>query len=100
MAIKIQPMPYQLKGYRTEYITEEYISSPPAAFIIAENGDSFTLGPIFKQYKDNPTGMYSFNILRNGADTGIFASLIEKRKGKVRVFTKSGWYYWNGTSFV
>ena len=91
---------YMKKGYRTEYITESYVSSPPAAFIVDEYGSMFTLGLEFQRYSDAPNGEYSFDILCNGYPTGEFASRIERRNGKVRIFTRKGWKIFNGASFI
>jgi len=88
------------KGYRTEFITEAYVSSPPAAFIVDEYENMFTLGLNFQRYSDSPNGEYAFDILLNGYPTGEYASRIERRNGKVRIFTRAGWRYWNGRSFV
>ena len=93
-------LPYMLKGYRTEFITEPYVSSPPAAFIVDEYGNMFTLGLQFQRYSDAPNGEYGFDILINGFPTGEYASRIERRNNKVRIFTRKGWKIFNGTSFV
>jgi len=91
---------YMKKGYRTEYITESYISSPPAAFIVDEYGNMFTLGLTFQRYSDSPNGEYSFDILQNGYPTGEYASRIERRNNKVRIFTRKGWKIFNGKVFI
>ncbi|SRR6266568_984751 len=91
---------YMKKGHRTEYISEPYVSSPPAAFIIDEYENIFTLGFEYQRKDDAPIGEYAFNILYNGHPTGYYASRIERRNGKVRIFTRSGWRVFNGKSFI
>ena len=93
--------PYMLKPKEHTFITEEYVSSPPALWIYDERGDVFTLGTDrgIRMF-DDPRGEFSFGVMRNGQDTGIFASRIERRNGKIRVFTRQGWRMWNGNQFV
>jgi hypothetical protein len=91
---------YQKKGHRTNYISEPYVSSPPAAFIVNEYGDMFTLGFESLRSQDCPNGEYAFDILKNGYPTGEYASRIERRNGKVRIFTRKGWKVYNGRSFL
>lgn len=79
------------------YITESYVSVPPALRVSDETGAIWTLG--FRPGV-GPRGEYSYNILRNGVDMGESASRIERRNGKVRIFTAEGWKNWNGRSFV
>ncbi len=88
------------KNYRKEYISEAYVSTPPAAFIIDEYENIFTLGLNYQRPQDSPNGEYSFNILKNGYPTGEYGSRIERRNNKVRIFTRKGWKYYNGVSFV
>jgi len=33
-------------------------------------------------------------------ETGEIASRIERRAGRVRIFTEAGWKRWTGTTFV
>jgi hypothetical protein len=47
-----------------------------------------------------PFGEYAFSVLRNGVRTGAVASRIERRNGKIRVFTVDGWRRWTGRSFA
>ncbi len=93
-------LPYMLKGYRTEFVSEAYVSSPPAAFIVDEYENIFTLGLEYQRLQDSPNGEYSFDILRNGYPTGEYGSRIERRNNKVRIFTRKGWKYFNGVSFI
>jgi len=91
---------YMLKPKEQLFITEEYVSSPPAAWIHDERGDVWTLGTRFEQQRDAPNGEFAFDVLRNGVYAGIFASRIERRKGKIRAFTRQGWRTWTGQSFA
>ena len=91
---------YMKKGYRQEVITEAYVASPPAAYIITYAGNVFTLVFVYQEERDRPIGNYAFNVLVNGFETGEFATFIEKRQGKVRIKVKNGWKIWNGKSFI
>lgn len=92
-----------------QFITEHYVSSPPAAWIVDGAGTVFELGTkrwvdpsanVFRQrYDTDPRGQFAFNVLMNGIDTGEYASSIERRDGRVRIFTASGWKVWTGKSF-
>jgi len=73
--------------------TENYVSSPPALWIIDETNACWTLG--FNP-GEAPSGEFAFNVLRDGINTGVFASRIERRNGRIRCFTKDGWKVWNG----
>lgn len=93
--------PYMLKPKEQLFITEAYVSSPPACWIHDERGDVFTLGTDHgERLFDDPRGEYSFAIMHNGHHTGTYGSRIERRNGKIRVFTKQGWKIWSGVSFV
>jgi len=70
------------------YITESYVSVPPALIITDETGAVWTLG--FK-FGEAPNGEFAFNVLRNGIETGEVASRIERRNGRIRIFTRQGW---------
>jgi hypothetical protein len=76
--------------------TEEYVSSPPALIIMDETGAVWTLG--FARGA-GPHGEFAFDVLREGMPTGEFASRIERRKGRIRCYTRSGWKVWNGHSW-
>jgi hypothetical protein len=101
----------RLQGEQT-HITEEYVSSPPALMIIDERGAVWTLGftratpresDLQQKFRTNyeaPRGEFAFNVLRNGQNVGEFASRIERRRGKVRILTATGWKVWTGTAFV
>ena len=94
-------MIYPVLGYMRRpkeqtHITESYVSSPPALIIVDECGDVWTLG---NKMQAGPHGEFAFDILRNGSDTGEVASRIERREGKIRIFTRAGWKRWTGRSF-
>jgi hypothetical protein len=88
---------YMLRPQEQTHITEAYVSSPPAALIVDERGDVFTLG---FEFGVAPSGEYAFNVLRNGVSSGEFASRIERRHGKIRIFTATGWKNWTGRTFI
>lgn len=91
---------YMLRPKEQTFITESYVSTPPALWIHDERGDVFTLGTRFEQERDAPNGEFSFDVLRNGIYAGIFASRIERRNGKVRAWTRQGWRTWSGSQFI
>ena len=91
---------YMLKPKEQRFITENYVSSPPAAWVHDERGDVFTLGTEVQRHSEAPNGEYSFSIIRNGQQTGEWGSRIERRNGKVRIFTRQGWKIWNSRSFI
>jgi len=83
------------------HITEEYVSSPPALRILDETGAVWTLGTEYVQPgRGAPCGEFAFNVLRNGVDCDEFASRIERRRGRIRIFTATGWKHWTGRSFI
>jgi hypothetical protein len=88
------PLPWMVLQGEQRHITEHYVSVPPALHITDERGDVFTLG--FSSSPEAPRGEFAFDVLHNGKSTGVIASRIERRNGKVRAFTKSGWQVWNG----
>ena len=91
---------YMRRPTQQQFITEEYVSTPPALWIHDERGDVWTLGEQFARMTDAPHGEFAFNVLRNGQDTGEFASRIERRRGKIRIFTRQGFKTWSGQSFL
>jgi hypothetical protein len=88
---------YMLPKGEQLHITESYVSSPPALTIQDEEGAIWTLG---HDMQAGPHGEYAFSVLRNARPTGAIASRIERRNGKIRVFTASGWLRWSGRSFI
>src|SRR3990167_5811904 len=94
-------LPYMRRPAEQTHITESYVSSPPAAVIIDDAGDVWTLGLTMRRQQSTtggiaPNGEYAFNVLRNGINIGEFASRIEYRAGRLRIFTSDGWKHWNG----
>lgn len=88
---------YMLPPAEQYHITENYVSSPPALTIFDETGAVWCLDT---DMQPGPFGEYAFSVLRNGMRTGAIASRIERRNGKIRVFTADGWRQWTGRSFV
>lgn len=86
---------------RTEqvHVTESYVSVPPALIITDERNDVWTLGFMTAPRAMSPDGEYAFDVLRNGKWCGEVASRIERRSGRVRIFTVDGWKTWNGSNF-
>ena len=83
-----------------QHITESYVSVPPALTITDEAGAVWTLGFNTQPRDRSPDGEFAFNVLRNGYETGEVASRIERRGGRVKIFTRSGWKRWNGSVFI
>lgn len=84
-----------------QFISESYVCVPPANHIVDMQGNIWMLGFDFQDSRDAPQGHFSFNVLRNGRETGEYASHIERRNGKVRIFTRNGlWKVWGGAAFV
>jgi len=90
-------LPYMLPPKEPFHLTENYVSSPPALTIFDEAGAVWCLD---NDMQPGPHGEYAFSVLRNGVRTGEVASRIERRNGKIRVFTVKGWRCWTGRSFV
>lgn len=82
------------------FVTEDYVSVPPALTIVDEAGAVWTIGFNTAPRDRAPGGEYAFDVLRNGRPVGIFASRIERRGGRIRAFTRHGWKRWTGTAFV
>lgn len=79
------------------FVTENYVSVPPALWIIESDNTCWTLG--FRP-GEAPNGEFAYNVLRNGVSTDVFASRIERRNGRIRCFTRDGWKTWNGRFFL
>ena len=94
--------PYMAPQGPQKHITESYVSSPPALIIVDEAGIIWTLGMQFghEQGGFDPKGEFCFEVLANGHKTGEYASRIERRGGRIRIFTHSGWKRWTGRVFV
>lgn len=91
---------YMLPQREQTHVTENYVSSPPALLVVDETNTVWTLGMTMHRHTFNPRGEYSFPVLRNGQPTGEIASRIERRGGKIRIFTRDGWKHWTGKSFL
>jgi hypothetical protein len=92
-------LPYMVPSGPQLHVTEDYVSSPPALTITDERGDLWVLGiPIERERA--PRGEYAFDVLRNGVPTGDKASRIERRGGRIRIFTEDGWKRWAGNTFI
>ena len=81
-------MPFMVRHGEQQHVTEDYVSVPPALTITDETGAIWTLG---FRFGSAPRGEFAFNVLRNGQEVGEVASRIERRHGRVRVFTAQGW---------
>lgn len=93
--------PLRVLGHEQTFITENDVSSPPALWVIDEAGVKWTLGTVYVEPgRGAPCGEFAFNVLRDGQDTGEFASRIERRRGRIGIFTSTGWKRWTGQSFV
>lgn len=95
---------YMRKPKEQTFITEEYVSSPPACWIHNEWGHVFSLSTELGPESEWPRGHYGWMVLVDQGQgpyrTGTIASQIERRQGKVRAFTNQGWRTWNGQSFI
>lgn len=89
---------YMLQQTEPVHVTEDYVSSPPALWIHDETGATWTLGMRMHLMREG-FGEYCYMVLRNAKPTGEIASRIERRNGKIRVFTDTGWKRWLGRSF-
>lgn len=85
-------LPYMVRSGEQQHITESYVSVPPALTITDETGAIWTLG---FRHGEGPKGEFAFNVLRNGLEIGEIASRIERRKGRIRIFTRQGWKWWH-----
>jgi len=88
------PLPYMVLQGEQRHITETYVSIPPALTITDPQGAVWTLGWQRAPREQSPEGEFAFNVLRNGRDTHEFASRVERRNGKIRIFTHCGWKVW------
>lgn len=91
--------PYMLPREQ-QHITETSLSSPPALVITDIDGARWCLGLQYAKLDDSPRGEFAFNVLRDGVETGEYASRIERRRGRIQIFTRQGWKAWTGRGFV
>jgi hypothetical protein len=97
--VEEDPFPFMKPQGEQQHITENYVSVPPALTITDEGGNIWTLGFEMASKRQSPDGEFAFDVLRNGIDTGEVASRIERRGGKIKIFTCDGWKTWTGRSF-
>jgi hypothetical protein len=94
-------LPFLRPQGEQRHITESYVSVPPALTITDEGGSIWALaiGTSYAPKHKSPDGEFALPVLRNGVDTGEVASRIEKRGGKIKIFTCEGWKTFTGRSF-
>lgn len=94
--------PYMAPQGPQRHITESYVSSPPALIIVDEAGIIWTLGMQYgnEMGGQDPRGEFCFEVLANGHRTGEYASRIERRNGRIRIFTRTGFKRWTGRNFI
>ena len=100
MIIETLLAPFAKPRAEQVYETEAYVAVPPALIITDERNDVWTLGFMTAPRGKTPDGEFAFDVLKNGKWCGEFASRIERRGGRVRIFTSEGWRHWNGNSFI
>lgn len=93
-------LPFMKLRVAQVHVTENYVAVPPALTITDSVGAVWTLGFVSAPPEQSPRGEYAFEVLRDGVGAGEVASRIERRGGKIRVFTRHGWRNWTGNSFV
>lgn len=91
--------PFMKPQGEQRHVTENYVSVPPALTITDEAGCVWTLGMTTAPKHKSPDGEFAFGVLRNGIDTLEVASRIERRSGKIKIFTADGWKVWTGRSW-
>lgn len=99
MDVEVDPFPFMKPRKEQVHVTENYVAVPPALTITDTVGDVWTLGFSLAPKHQSPDGEFAFNVLRNGVDTHEIASRIERRSGKIKIFTCHGWKVWTGVSF-
>lgn len=93
------PLPFMVRSGPQLHVTESYVAAPPALTVTDDRGDVWTMGFRTAQKWQAPEGEFAFNVLRNGIDVGEIASRIERRGGRVRIFTAHGWKVWTDGGF-
>jgi hypothetical protein len=87
--------PWMVLQDEQSYITESYVSVPPALHLTDAKGDRWTLaitGPTDDKARDQaPRGEFAFVVMRNGVSMYEYASRLERRNGGIRIFTRHGW---------
>ncbi len=92
--------PYMVLQGEQKHVTESYVAVPPALTITDETGAVWTIGFNAAPRDRAPDGEFAYDVLRNGVPVGESASRIERRGGRIRIFTRDGWKRWTGVSFV
>jgi hypothetical protein len=92
--------PFMVRHGERKHITEAYVSTPPALALTDQVGDVWCLGFTNAPHGRVPGGEFAYDVLRNGRWAGEFASRIEMRGGRIRIFTAEGWKRWSGHSFI
>ena len=91
-----------------QFLTENYVCSPPALVVVDSRGDIFTLGLVERSaYEQRRLRLeaagWEFQVMRNAVWTGEWAAKIERRDGRISIFGdygKARRKQWNGQSFV
>jgi hypothetical protein len=96
--MKLQP--FMIRQGEQMHVTEAYVSSPPALTLTDDIGNVWCLGFTNAPHGKVPGGEYAYNVLLNGKETGEYASRIERRGGRIRIFTVESWKRWTGNGFV
>lgn len=94
-----QLLPFAKPRKEQVHVSENFVAVPPALIITDEGNNVWTLGLMTAPKGMSPDGEFAFDVLRNGKWCGECASRIERRNGRVRIFTADGWKNWNGHSF-
>lgn len=96
--MKLQP--FMIRNGEQQHVTEAYVSSPPALTLTDTRGDLWCLGFTTAPHGRVPSGEFAYDVLKNGQALGEYASRIEMRGGRIRIFTAEGWKRWTGVSFI
>lgn len=91
---------YMLPSQAQAHVSDNYVAIPPALTITDERNQVWTLGFNTAPRSKSPDGEYAFDVLLNGKFVGEVASRIERRSGRIRIFTQDGWKRWSGTIFI
>lgn len=97
--VELDLYPFMRPQGDQKHVTENYVAVPPALTITDDEGAIWTLGMKIAPRERSPDGEFAFPVLRNGVDIREIASRIERRAGKVKIFTCEGWKVWTGKSF-
>lgn len=92
--------PFMLPRSEQAHITEHYVAVPPALTITDERNNVWTLGFQLAPKGRGPDGEFAYNVVKNGVEVGEVASRIERRNGRIRIFTETGWKRWTGNGFI